>query len=234
MDDKLVNVRNLSIFMIKGQGSVMSDEKETEQGFNESELQDIMSEIENLEEEFSSGDKAESLDDLKIDQSSENQLQKSIDSEVDSFMEKELESSLADELEELNSLPEVVSEEEPVVEEEIAPIIEESAPMAEESATVIEEPTPVVEEVVDQSVQAPSNITPINNMTSGETPDGFGFKMNFMIGDAHVHMDFKDGLVLTVSGVEVVINEQAGCSVELPGGIKFSVPLDGSEKKKAA
>lgn len=218
----------------------MSDEKDLEQGFNESELQDIMSEIENLEEEFATDTIVENIDELKMDDCKANDMQSDIDKEVDAFMDnKEIEEndSIEEELDmtdsliedldaELNGISDSDDDAMQSIDEEIEEVLSEV-----ENVQVEEETQSVSEEIVE------NNITPIATtpQVKNESSQASGsFSMTFDIGGTPVKLDFDGGLVMSVAGVQVNINEESGCSVELPGGIKFSVPLDADQKKKAA
>ena len=195
-----------------------ASEEETT-NFNESELHDIMSEIEDLEKEFEAEEKPMSL-------------QEKIDAE------------LAMELEDINTaeVPEAAAE----VEAEAEAIFEE---------VVMAAPAPIT--TVSEIVEAPAQVLPFEKpstiATTTTTPTtltsspGVSFQANgqmtlsldFMVGQetAKLTIDPVKGLMVTLSGVELSINEDSGCTVSMDNGMKFTIPMTSSVnslKKKSA
>jgi hypothetical protein len=158
-----------------------------EKNFNETELQDIMAEIENLEKEF----ETDAVQEVK-----KTDLQNEIDHELEmSMQERELESAPA---------PKVLS--------------------FEKKSTTSYIPTP-----------ATSSSSEISFEAHGQMNLNLGFK----IGEesARLTIDPVRGLVVTMSGVELCINQEDGCKVTMDTGVKFTIPLTSSEsalKKKSA
>lgn len=208
-----------------------SSEEETA-NFNDTELQDIMSEIEDLEKEFEAEDSPMSLQD-KID------------------------AELAMELEELDAVEVVEVDPVAVAMEEIEEIQASAQVLAFEKITPVEAPvmeTPVVTPVMETPVvspvaAAPVATTPIFTSTSSATSSSSGvsfqaqgqmsLNLDFMVGQetAKLVIDPVKGLVVTLSGVELCINEDSGCTVSMDNGMKFTIPLSSqanSFKKKAA
>ena len=158
---------------------ILTDSLEDDKNFNESELQDIMSEIEDLEKEFET--------------ESTTTLQEEIDAE--------LEMELAESAVEIAVTPEA----------EVLAF--EKAP-----AAIISSPT------------KPS----VSFAAEGQ----MSLNLDFKVGTetAKLFIDPVKGLIVTLSGVELCINEDTGCTVSMENGTKFTIPLssqDKSLKKKA-
>lgn len=170
---------------------------EEEKSFNESELQDIMSEIEDLEKEF---DEVE-------DEVSPMSLQEKIDAELDAELEGIAHAEIVTEVE---------------VEEEVV-----AAPVAQVlSFEKAVKPAPV------QSSGSKSEVafTAQGQMT---------LNLDFMVGSetAKLSIDPVKGLMVTLSGVELCISEDSGCTISMENGMKFTIPLASqsvSTKKKSA
>ncbi len=176
------------------------DTKTDDQGFNEEELQDIMSEIEDLEKEY--------VEESAVEASSgpHDDLQDTIDKEI----------------EELNKI-EIVDPTESVVEDVVEASTEEDN---------------VVSIVKEAPASTPSEGTysgaPVEFTANGD----MNLNMNFSIGEstATLMVSKERGLCVQMEGVNLEIGEE-GCTVELAGGVKFTVPLTaggaGSNKKAA-
>lgn len=178
--------------------SILDEEMSAEdKNFNDSELQDIMAEIEDLEKEFSDEIPAEMT------------LQEKIDAEL--AME------MADE--------EVVA---------TSPVVE---PVAEILA--FEKATPVAP-IAAPSMAAPKTTTAATTSQVAFSAQGsMALNLDFQVGgeSAKLTIDPVKGLTVTVSGVELCISEDSGCTVSMENGMKFTIPLssqNNSHKKKAA
>lgn len=189
-------------------GVPMDDNKmndEAEQGFNDAELQDIMNEIESLEKEFV-GPADESPAPVEAEKTD---LQKAIDEEMESL---EMESSLGEmevALNEADDMSEEFSDED----------FEEEAPMASNVHPLAKGPA--------QSSGSPMEIKAHGQME---------VNLAFQVADqtAHLCVD-PQGLKVELNGVVVWIDAEKGCSIELPGGGKFSFPVQAcTSAKKAA
>lgn len=186
-------------------GEVSSEEETT--NFNESELHDIMSEIEDLEKEFE-------VEDVPMT------LQEKIDAELAMELEEAAEASTVVEAE---SIVEPIAETEPIVEEVGA------------KAQVLD-----FEKVAPIAVITPT--TTSTNTSSGVSFAAHGqmsLNLDFMVGQetAKLTIDPVKGLVVTLSGVELCISEDSGCTVSMENGMKFTIPLAtpvNSLKKKSA
>lgn len=157
------------------------DMTEEDKNFNESELQDIMSEIEDLEKEFV----AEEAPGMS--------LQEKIDAE--------LAAEMADIVEDVKVKSEVVPEVKPLA---------------------FDKPVTTAKSEVAFSAQGTMALS-----------------LDFKVGSesAKLWIDPVKGLMVTVSGVELCINEDSGCTVSMENGMKFTIPLSSPEKslkKKAA
>ena len=195
----------------------VSEEETT--NFNESELHDIMSEIEDLEKEFEAEERPMSL-------------QEKIDAE------------LAMELEDINTaeVPEMAEQ----AEAEAEAIFEEVV-MAAPTPTPTPTPTPIVTPVAKEIVETPAQVLPFAKSSTVTSSPGVSFQANgqmtlsldFMVGQetAKLTIDPLKGLIVTVSGVELCINEDSGCTVSMDNGMKFTIPMTSSSnslKKKSA
>ena len=195
----------------------MSDET----GFNDAELQDIMNEIESLEKEF-----------VEEEQTSQPEA-------VEAAAEPEVVEAEAE------PVAEEPAEEEPVVEEPVAESEPEPTPEPEVVEEVVaEEPTPEPEPVQEEPAPVQDNVvamdSPAPEFSGGSQMDFQGsgqmdFQMTFMIGEsqAKVWVSKEKGLVVTMDGVDMNISED-GCSVEMEGGVKFSIPFGPSKAGQKA
>ena len=168
--------------------------------FNEAELHDIMSEIEDLEKEFEA-------------EVAPMSLQEKIDAE------------LAKELEELNAV-------EVVEVDAVAEVMEEIQASAQ--VLTFEKVTPVAP-MVAASTHTSSSGSGVSFQAQGQ----MSLNLDFMVGQetAKLVIDPVKGLVVTLSGVELCINEDSGCTVSMDNGMTFTIPLSSqtnSLKKKLA
>lgn len=208
----------------------MSDDKQQspeEQGFNDSELQDIMEEIESLEKEFTSEAPSEEAQDqpeatkepekpLEVSAESHREdeddertdLQKAIDKEVE---ELEMESNM-DEMEKALDDAEGEHEEDDVFSE--SDFEEES----HADVTPISAHQPAHQKGIELKAQGPMNL-----------------ELSFPVGEQKA--DFKvlsDGFSIEFNGMVVHIDEKEGCHISMPGGGEFTLPLGPNKVKKAS
>ncbi len=167
-----------------------SDEEAT--NFNESELHDIMSEIDDLEKEFEAEDLPMSL-------------QEKIDAE------------LAMELEEHQAIEEEEEEDQ-----------DEAFVHAKAKVMTFEKTLPKNSSTVESKSE-------VNFQAQGQ----MSLNLDFKIGreTAKLVIDPIKGMIITLSGVELCISEDSGCTVEMDNGTKFTIPLSSqtnSLKKKSA
>lgn len=168
---------------------------EDEKSFNESELQDIMSEIEDLEKEFD------------VTEESTMSLQEKIDAE------------LAAELEDI-AHAEIITDEEVEAMDEVVV----TAPKAQ---------------VLAFSKPVTPNPSGSKSEVAFAAQGQMSLSLDFMVGSetAKLSIDPVKGLMVTLSGVELCISEDSGCTVSMENGMKFTIPLSSqaqSTKKKSA
>lgn len=206
----------------------MSDSKLVEgmaesldKSFDDAELQDIMNEIESLEKEFVEDSTHESDASLALTQASDNNLQGAIDAE--------LQSVTIDPPGEESAIVEVAE----VAEVAAAPVSAqaiEAAPVAE----VINQGPVLVPDC------EPSQVSSSGGGTMDFTASGnINLSLNFQVGEkqATLVIDKETGLKIEMNGVKLQINEKNGCSMTMPSGVSFNIPLTeevASTTKKAA
>lgn len=170
---------------------------EEDKSFNESELQDIMSEIEDLEKEF-------------------------IQEEAPMSLQEKIEAELAMEME-MGAFDTPVEVE--IAAEEVKPVAQVLS--FEKPAT----PTP--------APVATTTTTSAGSQVAFQAQGSMALNLDFKVGEesAKLTIDPVKGLIVTVSGVELCISEDSGCTVSMENGMKFTIPLstsNNSHKKKAA
>ena len=172
---------------------------EEDKSFNESELQDIMSEIEDLEKEF-------------------------IQEETPMSLQEKIEAELAMEME-MGAFDAPVEVE--IVAEEVKPV-----------AQVLSFEKPAAPTSTPASV-ATTATTSTGSQVAFQAQGSMALNLDFKVGEesAKLTIDPVKGLIVTVSGVELCISEDSGCTVSMENGMKFTIPLstsNNSHKKKAA
>lgn len=190
---------------------------EDSQSFNDSELEDIMAEIESLESDFETEEEKPVPEVLAFDSSkaSKTDLQKQIEDEI----EKEIDMHA--------KATESVGE------------FEDPATFTDEELAEIENSTEQ-EELISPAVAtfAPRE-TKAKSEMSFEANGSMNVVLKFKIGSevAELFIDQDRGLVVNMKGVELCLSEDAGCTVTMENGINFNIPLTTSQsgpKKKAA
>lgn len=177
---------------------------EDDKSFNESELMDIMAEIEGLEQDFVAAEEVVAVAKPIVAVVAKTELQNEIDRELEmSFVEKE---------------------EEELAQATPAVLTFEKKPTAQPTQTAIAAP-----------IAAAAASSEISFEAHGQMNLNLGFK----IGEenAKLTIDPVRGMVVTMSGVELRINQEDGCIVTMENGVKFTIPLTSSEsnlKKKSA
>ncbi|ATH08737.1 hypothetical protein BIY24_12500 [Halobacteriovorax marinus] len=189
-------------------------EETAEQSFNDSELEDIMSEIESLEKEFVE-DGERTPEELAIVSAKKTDLQSAIDEEVESIAQE-------------------MSPEE---------TMEQTQEIVAEASNEIEDDFVSESEVVDNVVSLPTAEKPATTSTGaamGFAGEGtMNFNLNFKIGEesATLKVDGDKGLSVEMGGVTIAITEESGCTVTMDGGVNFNIPLtttSNAATKKAA
>lgn len=204
---------------------VMSEVSSTEEEaqFNDSELEDIMAEIESLESDFETTEENEIETPIITSTTPKETLvfDSTVANKTD--LQKEIEKEMALIDQSINNGP-VVASAETI---EVKPI----ATIAEETVA------PVL------NFERKSEPTSYNSQSKSEMSFSASGKMNlnltFNIGSeaAKLFIDEERGLVVTLNGVELCLNETNGCTVTMENGINFNIPLtnkDSSSKKKVA
>ncbi len=216
-----------------------------DQGFNDDELADIMSEIESLEKEFVDDTPAlkEELkvEALKIDveevEMKKTDLQAEIDNEVESLLggktEVKPEPSIVDEVmaeieapvAKLNPLEEAIQ----AIETEKA---KEDVFLTTATSVAAEKVEPVIEEKAMDNVVALKN-TRTETVEKVVTPASSSqTQLDFSVaGQMNLKLNF------TVAGqtISLYVNEADGMVIEMMGGARFTLPMgEATAKKKAA
>lgn len=192
-----------------------------EQGFNDSELLDIMQEIESLEREFTSSGEDADLS-ITADEVKKTNLQNEIDQELAASPEASVEVEASHEMvEEEDSFEELDQAEREMEEESVA----ESDNVV--SMTPKAAPTP----------SAASHVTHSSAPMSFSAEGSMNLNLEFTLGDAtatlQVHGD--EGVTFEMEGVTLTLHPEHGAQVTMENGVKFSVPLKTpSAAKKAA
>jgi hypothetical protein len=195
----------------------MSDEKKQspeEQGFNDSELQDIMQEIESLEKEFG-GDSPDVVaespavepegDDKQDDRTD---LQKAIDKEVEDL---EMETNT-------NEAKKSVDEPENKHSDDEEDVFDES----------------------DFNEETHAKVTPISNHSHREemqlkASGPMSLELNFPVGEQNANFKvLPQGFEVELNGIVVHVDDKKGCHISMPGGAEFSLPLEHNKVKKAS
>jgi hypothetical protein len=184
-----------------------------EKSFNEAELQDIMSEIEDLEKEFSSDDN--SLVKSKLSP-------ESLQSELAELNEEDFEDlDVTDAVEALESQMSV---------EQIETSEEIKAPVST---------APAKSTVLPFEKNQAGYMSKKNPEVTFEAQGQMTLALDFKVGqdNAKLTIDPVKGLSVAVSGVEIIIDDVSGCTVTMENGMTFTIPLSTagkSLKKKAA
>jgi len=100
-----------------------------------------------------------------------------------------------------------------------------------ENVVLFEKPSSQEAQVSEASHQASttSNGSQVDFNASGS----MDFNINFNVAGETANLKVEDGgLSLHMNGVKLTISEETGCSVEMEGGVQFSIPLDKTGAKK--
>jgi len=228
----------------------MSDNKNSDntvdKSFNDSELEDIMNEIENLEKEFVSDVTESSVDDFQIDE--EDVALSDYQSEIDDkravqmpVKDKQIETPTTVieempemELQNVENVSTNVDETQDVVDkmdtiEDNSSEFEDKLQAIEdtiEKSTVAEVPEPVIVDTPKPklNIQRKDNIIPIKKdaqtWPTNETTEKT--EMNFAVsGNMDLQLNFKVG----DQHIMLYLNQQDGLTIEAEHGMKFTIPL---------
>jgi hypothetical protein len=200
----------------------MSDDTNNDQGFNEEELQDIMNEIEDLEKEYVE-------ETAEASANPHDDFQDTIDKEIEELNKIEITDPTSEDDDE-----DIVAEMEEV-EAEMAEMEEVEAEMAEMEEVEEDNVVSIVKEApASSSSEGTYSGAPVEFTAHGD----MNLNMNFTVGEstATLMVSKERGLCVQMDGVNLEIGEN-GCTVELAGGVRFTVPLTAggtASKKKAA
>ncbi|MGZ3808700.1 MAG: hypothetical protein ACXVCE_11485, partial [Bacteriovorax sp.] len=181
---------------------------------NESELQDIMAEIENLEKEFE-GEPVMEAEPIVVPVK-KTSLQEDIEREIEMSMEVSTEKK--------NEMNKTVQTEPSVLSFDKKPV----------------EKKTIDKKTIDKIASTKLNPEPEQSSEiSFEAHGQMNLNLGFKIGEesAKLCIDPVKGLVLTMNGVELCINQEVGCIVTMDSGVHFTIPLTSSKtalKKKTA
>lgn len=187
--------------------------------FNESELEDIMAEIESLEGDF----EATAEGDISIDELS-------IIPDEALISEEAPVSALIPEVLKCDSSKKEKSDLQKAIDDELS--IEVAAP-----ADISEAPVVAEASCSDEAVVLPFEkvSTPVVETLSSTARNEMSFQasglmnvsLTFKVGleEAKLYIDDKKGLVISMGGVEVTLNEETGCKVIMSNGAQVTIPL---------
>lgn len=212
--------------------AVMTEEK----NFNEDELQDIMSEIESLEKEF--GESEDGPVAISVKDAVMEELNEDLGEITDEDLEEINAEFKAEVAEVIAKVAFADSPTKPSLQDEIEKELEASLKHTVAEANTKTEPKA---EVLKFETPKSKTISPAPQATGDVSFSAVGsmaLTLDFKIGEenAKLIIDPVKGLLVTLAGVELKINETDGCHVTMENGMKFSIPLATLDKsaKKAA
>lgn len=218
-----------------------------EKGFNDDELADIMNEIESLEKEFTE-EVDSKTDNLGDDMNNVEKEEFLSDTEEMSAELDEVAESSDGPFQDDDSFAEDSFEEDDFEEDIFEDEVLDSKPILDEDTPIFEAPKAVLDQQelgtlrrvtqlpINHVVPEPTNDSKIDHTKNGSALTGYGgdksaqTSMSFNVqGNMHLHLSFN------ISGkvVDLSVNDN-GLELELDGGMKFSIPLDVSQKGKKA
>lgn len=216
-------------------GEEKKSESPSEENFDESELEDIMSEIESLEREV-------------VKESSQSTMPKeSQGPQASAPIDEEVEQTEQAPDSEVESTEDFAKDEHEDEDDEEGPAIEfdESELAALEADCAFEESDTGPEQsgqdnVVDfkkSSHQTSQNSSESSSPVQVTAAGDMNLELNFTVGTEQALLSIEQGRGLSVEmeGVSLYIDSERGCCISLPGGVEFSVPLNsgttGQQKK---
>ncbi len=188
----------------------------TDKNFDDTELEDIMKEIEELEGADNaslSADESESSD------------------PVATASEADIEDIIEQELEELNQIENVASVDEEDT-EVLGEMIEEALSEEGPKSQILQND---INSKIESVVESPGenhkeNVVPLKEKTMSDSNTGSPCQMSLNVsGEMNINLDFA------ISGqkVELVISEEKGLEIILNDGARFTLPVDHTGKKVA-
>lgn len=181
--------------------------------YNEDELQDILSEIEDLESDFvEGGDET-----LALAEANNNTLQGKVDDDIDQIKE----SVAAD-----NVVSAPVLVEETPTDNNVSALNNDTETVMEEAVIESDTEETIVanEAIVENTAENANDSGQLSKLTvAGQMDINLSFDLGHTIASIDVTQDA--GLALKVAGVNVLITKENGCTIEMSNGVKFSIPL---------
>lgn len=194
---------------------------------NDTELDDIMAEIDNLERQLSLEERElhrPIKTAIKPQAKTEMSLQEAIDAELAEALEEV--SSLVNEIETTATTTTTMTNQttEVRVEAEIIP-----------SNTIAENEMENVIGINDKKTTTATTTSSVESKISGE----MNFSFNLTLGQIPValQIDTTSGIKITAQDLQIFIDEEEGCVIKIKNGMNFTIPLSVEEishKKKAA
>ena len=212
--------------------------EDSEQGFNDAELEDIMSEIESLEQDFHDLEDDEVIVDIEKEENevevSEDELSAALGIEESDIVEEELvvekkdaviktkmQSVIDDEVETLfESKDEAVEPE--AIEPEAVELEAVESEIVELEAVEPETVSPIAEEIYEEEPPMEEKVVAIKKPTPEFEGSNCETQMDFSISG---HMKLKLNFTIADQMVSLYVNEEDGFTIEMQGGAKFSVPI---------
>jgi hypothetical protein len=100
-----------------------------------------------------------------------------------------------------------------------------------ENVVLFEKPSSQEAQVSEASHQA--STTSNGSQVDFNATGSMDLNINFNVAGETANLKVEDGgLSLHMNGVKLTISEETGCSVEMEGGVQFSIPLDKTGAKK--
>jgi len=199
--------------------STKDGQNEAEQGFNDSELLDIMQEIESLEREFTSSDGETAPEELAI--------------EADAVKKTDLQSKIDEELVAKAKADQDSEQEQASADEEFEELDQAEAEMEAESVVSDN----VVTMTPKSASTAPHKSTSTTNAPMSFSAEGsMNLSLEFNLGGAvaTLHVNGEEGVTFEMDGVTLTLHPEEGCQVSMAQGVKFSVPLGAQTSAKKA
>ncbi len=224
--------------------STKDGQNEAEQGFNDSELLDIMQEIESLEREFASSDEVAESEDLSI--AADNVKKTSLQDEIDQELAASPEVAEADEIaeveEQAGAEQEVAQASDSEEEQAAESFEEESFEELDQAEREMEEEQCASDNVVSMTPKAAPAPKYTSSTSHSSAPMSFSaegsmnLNLEFTLGGsiASLHVQGDEGVTFQMEGVTLTLHPEHGAQVTMANGVKFSVPLSTPNAAKKA
>lgn len=229
----------------------------SDQGFDEDELEDIMTEIQGLEKEFVQLKEATKKNKKSVSKEKKDKtvLQHAMETEVKESLKKTDSHGKTSNLFDSRELDDLQKDLDDL--EEIAPVANtrpKASPVKEEKVAHTANFKPKVETERKEKIMPLANAKPkirpnktkdkpMKEMASlkenyvSEKDDngvmnfsGVGrmkrFELDFAVGNGNAKLVVNDGISIQVAGIEIMIDEDDGCQISAPGGVRLNVPIE--------